>query len=120
MIKYFFVLRRQPGMSSADFHKHWKNVHAPLVAKLPGLVRYFQHHVMSIPRPEYAQDDDPIDGIVETWWESEEALHKVQGSPELQAVLSDETRFMGHSTHYVHTLFVKETVEVLDGSRAPE
>ena len=71
---------------------------------------------MSLPRPEYAQDEAPIDGIVETWWESQEALESVQQSPELQAVVADEINFMGHSNRNVHTLMVTESVEfVLDG-----
>jgi hypothetical protein len=53
---------------------------------------------------------------VETWWESQEALERVQQSPELQAVVADEINFMGHSNRNVHTLMVTESVEfVLDG-----
>lgn len=114
MVKFFFILRRKPGVTAEEFRHYWKNIHGPIVAKLPGLVRYFQHHVSSMPRAEYAQDDDPIDGIVETWWESLEALQHVQSTPELQAVIADEPNFMGHSTHYVHTLQVLETVEVIN------
>lgn len=101
-------------MTVEAFHDYWKNVHAPLVAKLPGVVKYTQHHVTSVPRGEYEQIDEPIDGIVETWWESEEALFKVQGTPELEAVLKDELNFLGTSNHHVHTLLVNESVNVVD------
>jgi uncharacterized protein (TIGR02118 family) len=114
MVKFFFILRRKPGLSADEFHRYWKNVHGPIVARLPGLVRYLQHHVVSMPRPEYAQEDEPIDGIVETWWESPEALQHVQSSPELQAVLADEPNFMGRSNHFVHTLQVTETAEIVN------
>ena len=114
MVKLFFILRRKPGLSTDEFHRYWKEVHGPIVARLPGLVRYFQHHVVSMPRPEYAQDDQPIDGIVETWWESAEALEHVKSTPELQAVITDEPNFMGHSNHYVHTLHAFETVELVN------
>lgn len=114
MIKFFFILRRKPGLTAEQFRQYWKETHAPIVARLPGLVRYFQHHVASVPRPEYAEDDAPIDGIVETWWESPQALLHVQSTPELQAVIADEPNFMGHSNHYVHTLQVLETVEVIN------
>jgi uncharacterized protein (TIGR02118 family) len=66
VIKLFFVLRRRPDVTPEQFHDYWKNTHGPLVAQVPGLVRYVQHHTMSIPRPEYASDDPPIDGVVET------------------------------------------------------
>ena len=118
MPKFFFVLRRGPNTTPEQFHEYWKNTHGPIVAKFPGLVRYVQHHVTSLPRPEYAQDDPAIDGIVETWWESPEALEKVQQSPELRDVIADEINFMGHSNRNVHTLMVTETVEfIVDGRR---
>ncbi len=118
MLRLFFILRRKPGISAEDFHSHWKNVHGPLVSRLPGLVRYIQHHVVSMPRAEYAQVDEPVDGIVETWWESEEALGRVQGSPELLAVMEDEKVFMGHTNHFVHTLVVTESVPIVDRAGA--
>ncbi len=114
MVKFFFILRRKPGVSAEEFRRYWKETHGPIVARLPGLVRYFQHQVASVPRPEYAQEDAEIDGIVETWWESPEALQHVQTTPELQAVIADEPNFMGHSNHHVHTLQVLETVEVIN------
>ena len=114
MVKFFFILRRKPGFSPEEFHRYWEEVHGPIVSRLPGLVRYFQHHVVSVPRPEYAQEDAPIDGIVETWWESAEALEQVKTTPELQAVIADEPNFMGHSNHHVHTLHVFKTVELVN------
>jgi uncharacterized protein (TIGR02118 family) len=114
VIKFFFVLRRRPDLTPEQFHEYWKTTHGPMVAQLPGLVRYVQHHVVSVPRPEYAEDDPPIDGIVETWWESQEALARVQATPELRAVMEDEVQFMGHSNRYVHTLMVTESVRLVD------
>lgn len=113
MVKCFVALRKKEGMSVEEFRNYWATTHAALVAKLPGLVKYTQHHVMSVPRGEYANQDDPIDGIVETWFESQEALFKLQGTPELEAVLKDELNFLGHSNHYVHTLLVVNSVDVV-------
>ncbi len=113
MIKFYFVLRKKPGISKEEFHQHWKTTHADIVRKLPGLVKYVQHHVVTVPRPEYAQGEDPIDGIVETWWESEEALARVKESPELAAVIADEPNFIQHTDHHIQTLMVTESVDVL-------
>jgi uncharacterized protein (TIGR02118 family) len=116
VLKFFFVLRRRPDITSEEFYEYWRTTHGPIVAKLPGLVRYVQHQVTSLARAEYAQDEPPIDGVVETWWESQQALEKVQQSPELQAVVADEINFMGHSNRNVHTLMVTRSVEfVIDG-----
>jgi hypothetical protein len=37
MVKFFFILRRKPGLSAEEFHRYWKNVHGPIVSRLPGL-----------------------------------------------------------------------------------
>jgi len=114
VIKLFFVLRRRPDVTPEQFHDYWKNAHGPLVAQVPGLVRYVQHHTMSIPRPEYASDDPPIDGIVETWWESMEAAERANRSPEFAAVMADEVKFMGHSNRNVHALMVTESISFVE------
>lgn len=113
MIKCYLLLRKKPEISKEEFHRYWKETHAPIVARLPGLVKYTQHHVVSMPRGEYESVDAPYDGVVETWWESEEAIAKVQQSDELKAVLEDELNFMGRNNHYIHTLLVTESVEVI-------
>ncbi len=113
-IKLFFILRRKPEMTKEEFSDYWENTHAPLVRKLPGILRYLQHHVTNIPRPEYAQTEAPVDGIVETWWPSMETLGAVQQSPEFAAVLADEPNFIVHSDRHIQTLLVSKTVSVID------
>jgi uncharacterized protein (TIGR02118 family) len=110
VIKVFFVLRRRPDVSPEQFHDYWKNTHGPLVSKVPGLIHYVQHHTISVPRPEYSNDDPPIDGLVETWWESVEAAQRAGLSPEFAAVMADEAQFMGHSNRNVHAILVTESV----------
>jgi uncharacterized protein (TIGR02118 family) len=114
VIKVFFVLRRRPDVTPEQFHDYWKNTHGPLVSKVPGLIRYVQHHTMSISRPEYSNDEPPIDGLVETWWESFEAAQRANESPEFAAVMADEARFMGHSNRNVHAILVTESVTFVD------
>ncbi len=101
-------------MTKEEFSDYWENAHAPLVRKLPGLIRYLQHHVTNIPRPEYEQTEEPIDGIVETWWPSYEILAEVQRSPEFAAVLADEPNFIAHSDRHIQTVMVDKTVTVVD------
>ena len=117
MIKLFFVLRRRPDVTPEQFHDYWKNTHGPLVAQVPGLVRYVQHHTTSIPRPEYSSDDPPIDGVVETWWESMEAAERANRSPEFAAVMADEVKFMGHSNRNVHALMVTESISFVENGQ---
>jgi len=39
MIKSFGLLPKKPGLSDEQFHRHWREIHAPLALRLPGLRR---------------------------------------------------------------------------------
>ena len=41
-IKGLFLVKRKPGLSVAEFQDYWRNKHAPLVPKTPGLRHYVQ------------------------------------------------------------------------------
>ena len=50
MIKSVGLIFQKPGISDEEFRKHWRQIHAPLVAKLPfGVVKYKQDHLARIP-----------------------------------------------------------------------
>ena len=46
MLTRFGLAPRLKGMSAADFQAHWKSGHARLVAAMPELTRYWQHHAI--------------------------------------------------------------------------
>lgn len=79
MLKYLSILRKKPSWTDHEFRHHWKNVHGVLIAQLPGLVKYVQYHVHSAVLPGVEQVDEPIQGIAEMWFESEEALQTGNG-----------------------------------------
>jgi uncharacterized protein (TIGR02118 family) len=100
-------------MSTEEFHQYWKVEHAKVVAKLPGFFKYMQHHVISYPLPGYDQVDEPINVIVETVWESQEAAIAASQTPEMMAVVMDERNFFGTTNHFVHHTVVTESVEII-------
>ncbi len=110
MIKRFVILRRKPEMSVSEFWNYWETVHGPLIAKIPGLMKYTQYHVESERTDEV---DDPIDGIAELWFESETAQKKAYQSPEYQAVVDDEPNLFNMNSHYVHPVMTKKIVTVV-------
>ena len=115
MVKRFVILRRKPGMSRQQFRDHWRNVHGPLIAKLPGLIKYVQYHVRSELLDE---EDDPIDGIAELWFASEEAQKQAYATPEYEAVVRDEPHLFEMSGHHIHPVMTEETVTIVDVSDA--
>jgi uncharacterized protein (TIGR02118 family) len=90
MIQEIVLLRRRPGMDRDEFHRYWREIHGPLAAKLPGLRKYVQAHVM----PDSFQPDPPYDGIAELWFDSPEAFHAAIASPEGQAARADFPNFL--------------------------
>jgi uncharacterized protein (TIGR02118 family) len=110
MIKRFVVLRKKPCMTAQEFWDYWEKVHGPLIAKIPGLLKYTQYHV----RSERLDDaDDEIDGIAELWFESEEDQKRGYDTKEYQAVVDDEPNLFNMDSHFVHPLMEVKTVDVI-------
>ena len=102
IVRTVAVLGRRPGMSFAEFDAYWREVHAPLAQKVPGVIRYIQRHV--VPDPGNSEPDNGfgIDGLVILDYESAEAMEKGWASDAGQAALADVPNFLGR--HYVLTL----------------
>ena len=108
MIKRFVILRRKPGMSVRAFRDHWKNIHGPLVAKIPGIKRYVQYHVSS---KLLDSADASIDGIAELWFESEAAQAAAWQTSEYEALVADEPNLFDMTSHCIHPVMTDEVVE---------
>ena len=113
MIKRFVILRKKSNMSTEEFWRYWENVHGPLIAKIPGLVKYVQYHVTS---ERLDTVDDPIDGIAELWFESEQMQKEAYQSPEYQAVVEDEPNLFEMNSHSIHPVMSKKMVTVVKNS----
>ena len=101
MIRIVFLLRRQPALSLAEFHRYWREQHGPLVASHQqriGAMRYVQVHRLDDPMNARMAEarggmEPPYDGVAELWWESEDALRKVlatKGGQDAGAELVDD------------------------------
>jgi uncharacterized protein (TIGR02118 family) len=65
LIKSIAVAYRKSGISPEEFSQYWKDIHAPLAARvIPGMRKYVQNHLIKLPGREYEGD-----GIVEMWWD---------------------------------------------------
>jgi uncharacterized protein (TIGR02118 family) len=85
-----FIMRR-PDLSLDAFQRHWREVHGPIAARIPVLLRYVQGHAL----PEtYARRRPPYDGIAVTWFESTAAMRHSATTPEYAATRADEPNFI--------------------------
>jgi uncharacterized protein (TIGR02118 family) len=86
MVKAIYLIRRKPGMSFADFHRYWREVHGAIAARIPGMRRYVQCHT--------ADDGAEYDGAAEVWFDDMEAVRRAVASPEYASARADEARFI--------------------------
>lgn len=101
MIKRVSLVTRKAGMPVEEFQQYWREVHAPLALRVPGLRRYIQSHVLL--ETYDAAKPPACDGIVETWWDSVEASEQARKTPERTAVDADQPNFMSASKGLITT-----------------
>ena len=95
MVKLIYCISKRPELTVEEFQTYWRNTHAPIAAKIPGLRRYVQCHTA----PEtYGRERAPgFDGAAELWFDDMAALAAAMGSPEVRAAMEDEKNFIDHT-----------------------
>lgn len=92
------LFNRRAGLDEAAFGAHWRNVHGPLAARLPGLGTYRQNHILD---RLYEMPDSPvqaIDGISQLSFESVAHMERSDASDEYRACKEDIPKFQGGIT----------------------
>jgi uncharacterized protein (TIGR02118 family) len=104
-LKIVYCLKRLPQLKHAEFSRHWREIHAPLVEKhrsVLRIARYVQAHsdlgTLSDQLRAFRGSPEPYDGVAEIWYESRQALETLGGDPAARAasreLLEDERRFV--------------------------
>jgi uncharacterized protein (TIGR02118 family) len=90
MIHIHYFITRRPGLSDEQFHRYWRETHAPIVARIPQLKGYVQSH----PIP-FANNNSTYDGEAEVWLDGLGALEALRKSREyLDGAFKDEPNFI--------------------------
>jgi uncharacterized protein (TIGR02118 family) len=91
------ILRKKSELSSSDFRRYWREVHGPLAAKLPGLRRYHQNHVVDREQRgiDYPRGSYDCDGIAELWFDDVPSMNQAFSSKEGKQIVADEVNFIG-------------------------
>jgi uncharacterized protein (TIGR02118 family) len=107
-VKNVALIARKPGLSVADFQRHWLDVNGPIAAALPGLRRYVQSHTR---RSAYEAGRVPAyDGAVLTWFDSPDAVRTAEATAEYARVLADAATFLAFDR--VRSILTREHVIV--------
>ncbi|MBL28025.1 MAG: hypothetical protein CMM50_10815 [Rhodospirillaceae bacterium] len=97
MIVRMGLLRKRPDLTTDAFRAHWRDSHGPLAAKLPGLRRYHQNHVVDRAQRaiSYTRGSDDFDGFSELWFDDMPAMAAAFATDHVQQLGADEARFIG-------------------------
>ncbi|MDM7853259.1 EthD family reductase [Pseudochrobactrum kiredjianiae] len=82
-------LKKRDDLTNEQFLDHWRNTHAVLCQRIPGLKRYAINYINRSANPEV-----PYDGFSELWFESKEAHDAAFSSPEGVELLADIPNFV--------------------------
>jgi uncharacterized protein (TIGR02118 family) len=100
-IKLFEFLRRKEGTTAAEFHAHWRDVHAPMLANDPTLRRHVTRYELNHRLPDDSErdrqagevEDTGWDGVAVLWADSADALRALAAEPAMDAVRSGAPAF---------------------------
>ena len=95
MIKLIYCFRRRPDMTGEEFDRYWRDVHAALGARIPGLRRFVQSRMIEIPGDVRRAD---FDGVAELWFDDVPALLAARASREWGEAGLDEEHFLDSAT----------------------
>jgi uncharacterized protein (TIGR02118 family) len=80
------LVHARPEIDRSQALRYWKEVHAPLVARVPGLRRYVQNHGIE---GRLGTNEPPFLGVGEVWFDSEAEAEQAIATPEWRAFSPD-------------------------------
>jgi uncharacterized protein (TIGR02118 family) len=110
-------LLQKAELELAEFRSHWLNLHGPLAAKLPGLRRYHQNHIVDRQQRgiSYARGAWDFDGISELWFEDLPSMQRAFSTDLVKELGTDEATFIGDLK--LLTAIQRQVIPVPNGER---
>jgi uncharacterized protein (TIGR02118 family) len=106
-----FLFKRKPGLTRSEFEHHYKVVHAPIAAALPGLVEYRHYPVRDANHGDiHARVPPGYDALSVYTFESVEAAQAAWNSPENGPVQEDTLKFIDVETMITLPLTLRQVV----------
>jgi uncharacterized protein (TIGR02118 family) len=84
VIKVIGTGYKRDDFTSEEFFRYWRDVHAPISGRAPGMRGYVVSEVL-----RKLQGELEADAFVEQWWDDEASLERASASPEIAAAWDD-------------------------------
>lgn len=110
MLHVFYFISKKPSLSHEAFHAYWRDVHGPIVKRIPQLDRYLQSHQIA-----GTSIGSSYDGAAEAWVEEEKLTALRESSEYREGALADEPNFIDMAR--VEWLVTRDRV-ILDGPQS--
>ncbi|MCH7667787.1 MAG: EthD family reductase [Acidobacteria bacterium] len=111
MIKAIGTAYKRDDLTTEEFFDYWRETHAPISARAPGLRGYVVSEVI-----RKVQGELEAEAFVEQWFDDEEAFERASVSPEIAAAWEDVPRYAKTSGTF---WIVKEHVIIPPPDRGP-
>ncbi len=99
MIKLIVVIRRNPAMSPAEFHRYWRTEHAKKVNSIAATAKYVRRYVQAHTLDsEYAAGEPAYDGTAELWFDSVADKNAFYSDPDYLAIVNPDERVFADMT----------------------
>jgi uncharacterized protein (TIGR02118 family) len=110
MVKMFYFFKRRADMSSDEFHRYWREHHAPLFCKTGIARRYVVRYEQNHTTPENAGvAGDDFDGVSVMCFRSVDDVHAMRADPEFRdVVLPDGEKFIDGAATKLLMTFAEE------------
>ena len=114
MIVRMGLIERRQDLGVEEFRKRWREGHGPLAAKIPGLRRYHQNHVVDRAQRgiTYARGSHDFDGFSQLWFDDLPSMTTAFTPDQGRVLGEDEDRFIGEMkiiTAIQHVVIPKPT-----------
>ena len=107
LIQRVSFLGRADGVTSEQFKYEWWNVHDHMVQTAPGCCGYNQNLVIDriVGGKSVSYDELPVEGVVEMWFENQDAFDEFYASPEFKRTAQHGSTFIGKINTYLTKTF---------------
>ena len=90
MLHLFYFITKRADLDEDAFRRYWREVHAPIVKRIPQLRRYLQSHAVA-----GTPLSPSFDGAAEAWVDDAASLEALRNSSEYRdGALADEPNFI--------------------------